>query len=678
MKPFYRMEDLEGLKTTDALPGEFPYLRGTKKDNNEWLVRQEIKVECPKEANAKALDILNKGVDSLSFHVKAKELNAEYIETLLKDICAECVELNFSTCQGHVVELAELLVAYFQKKDYDLTKLRGSINYDYFNKMLAKGKEKGDKSMAYTALYRKFRPLKFSDMVGQEAITKTLRNQITSGRVGHAYLLNGTRGTGKTTTAKILARAVNCLNPQDGEPCNECEICKAALSGSLTDIVEMDAASNNSVDDIRAIRDEVNFLPTLAKYRVYIIDEVHMLSTGAFNALLKTLEEPPAHVKFILATTEPQKLPATILSRCQRFDFKKISNDDISKRLEYVCKESNIEITKEALKIISVLADGAMRDALSILERCIQEGNDKIDENLVKDLVGIPKLTFIAQIMKAIAEYKVEDILKTIEDITNQGKELNNLLWEIIKYAKDMLVYKTGGKLEIYSQDELKQMDEISRQISKERLLQIIYALSELENNMKWSSQKTVLFEVEMIKLCSPQESVNTSGLEDITARLNNLENKINSGNIKVAVQQSTEPKQEKKFDKPVGKVHIEQVSNLNIEKLPFWNKIIEKLKQDRKMLLASNLLNTVATMLNDMTVGIVFQNGLTPFVKSIMEKPENIQELTRLVSIECGKEMRIKLLDCQDAILAQKAKQKNSEDTIKEELDIPINIIEE
>ena len=542
----------------------------------------------------------------------------------------------------------------------------------------AKLKLKGSGKMAYTALYRKFRPLTFGEIVGQEHITKTLKNQLIAGRVGHAYLFNGCRGTGKTSAAKILARAVNCLNPKDGEPCNECEICKAALSGALTDIVEMDAASNNSVEDIRLIRDEVNFLPTLAKYRVYIIDEVHMLSTGAFNALLKTLEEPPAHVKFILATTEPQKLPATILSRCQRFDFKKISNDDISKRLEYVCKESNIEITKEALKIISVLADGAMRDALSILERCIQEGNDKIDENLVKDLVGIPKLTFIAQIMKAIAEYKVEDILKTSEDITNQGKELNNLLWEIIKYAKDMLVYKTGGKLEIYSQDEVKQMDEISKQISKERLLQIIYALSELENNMKWSSQKTVLFEVEMIKLCSPQESVNTSGLEDITARLNNLENKINSGNIKVAVQQSTEPKQEKKFDKPVGKVHIEQVSNLNIEKLPFWNKIIEQLKQDRKMLLASNLLNTVATMLNDMTVGIVFQNGLTPFVKSIMEKPENIQELTRLVSIECGKEMRIKLLDCQDAILAQKAKQKNSEDTIKEELDIPINIIEE
>ena len=176
--------------------------------------------------------------------------------------------------------------------------------------------------MNYTALYRKFRPKKFEDIVGQEHITRTLRNQIISNRVGHAYLFNGTRGTGKTSAAKILARAVNCLNPKDGEPCNECEICKAALSGALTDIVEMDAASNNSVDDIRIIRDEVNFLPTLAKYRVYIIDEVHMLSTGAFNALLKTLEEPPAHVKFILATTEPQKLPATILSRCQRFDLK--------------------------------------------------------------------------------------------------------------------------------------------------------------------------------------------------------------------------------------------------------------------------------------------------------------------------------------------------------------------
>lgn len=255
--------------------------------------------------------------------------------------------------------------------------------------------------MGYTALYRKFRPLTFGEMVGQEHITKTLKNQIIANRVGHAYLLTGGRGTGKTSAAKILARAINCLNPKDGEPCNECEICKGALSGSLTDIVEMDAASNNSVEDVRSIREEVNFLPTKAKYRVYIIDEVHMLSTGAFNALLKTLEEPPEHVKFILATTEPQKLPATILSRCQRFDYKRISNEDIIKRLEIVCKESSIEATNGALGIIASLSEGAMRDALSILERCIQDGENKIDEDKIRDLVGIPKVTFVNGIIRS-------------------------------------------------------------------------------------------------------------------------------------------------------------------------------------------------------------------------------------------------------------------------------------
>ena len=538
--------------------------------------------------------------------------------------------------------------------------------------------------MAYTALYRKFRPLRFEDMVGQEHITKTIKNQIMSGRVGHAYLLNGGRGTGKTTTAKILARAINCLNPQDGEPCNECEICKAALSGSLTDIVEMDAASNNSVDDIRAIRDEVNFLPTLAKYRVYIIDEVHMLSTGAFNALLKTLEEPPAHVKFILATTEPQKLPATILSRCQRFDFKKISNEDIIKRLEYVCKESNIEATEEALKIIAILAEGAMRDALSILERCLQEGTEKIDGDFIKDLVGIPKLTFISEIIQAIIEYKIEDALKAVETIENEGKDLQNLLWELIKYTKDILVWKTTEKLEIYSEEELKKIQELSSKISKERLLQIIYELSELENEIKWSSQKTILFEVTIIKLCHQEGNinVNSNGLEDIYTKLQQLEEKINSGNFKVVntsnSEKTDENKRAKTESKSVGKVAIEQVSNLNIKKLDFWPKIIDKLKEDRRMLLASNLLNTVATMVNDMTVGIVFQNGLTPFVKGIMEKPENVQELTRLVSIECGKEMKRKILDTSEAIaLAKKQKEKRPEDEMANELDIPVNVID-
>ena len=332
--------------------------------------------------------------------------------------------------------------------------------------------------MGYTALYRKFRPQTFSEMVGQEHITKTLKNQIMSNRVGHAYLFNGGRGTGKTSSAKILARAINCLNPKDGEPCNECEICKAALNGSLTDIVEMDAASNNSVEDIRGIREEVNFLPTKAKYIVYIIDEVHMLSTGAFNALLKTLEEPPEHVKFILATTEPQKLPATILSRCQRFDFKRISNEDIIKRLKVVCNESNIEISEGALNIIAVLSEGAMRDALSILERCIQDGENKIDENKIKDLVGIPKLSYVNSIISAILEYDLDEVVKSTNQILNEGKDLDNFLWEMIKYVKDILVYKSCKNLELYTQDEISIINNLANKYSNERLIELIYELS--------------------------------------------------------------------------------------------------------------------------------------------------------------------------------------------------------
>ena len=371
--------------------------------------------------------------------------------------------------------------------------------------------------MAYTALYRTFRPTKFSDMVGQDHITRTLKNQIMAGRVGHAYLFCGSRGTGKTTSAKILARAVNCLNPQDGEPCNECEICKEILSGSLTDVIEMDAASNNGVDDIREIRDAVNFLPTKAKYRVYIIDEVHMLSTGAFNALLKTLEEPPEHVKFILATTEPQKLPATILSRCQRFDYKKIPENDIIKRLKIICDESNIKISDEALKIVAVLSEGAMRDAISILERCSQETEEEISSDMVKNLVGIPSIKFIASLVGAMFERDEISALKAIDDVINDGKDLYNFLWEVIKYLKDILVYKATGFLEIYSKEELDEINLLSEKVDKERILKIIYDLSELENSIKWSSQRTIMFQTGVIKICSDfgnLESSNSSTSE--------------------------------------------------------------------------------------------------------------------------------------------------------------------
>ena len=497
--------------------------------------------------------------------------------------------------------------------------------------------------MAYTALYRKFRPPVFDQIVGQEHITKTLKNQIKSGRVGHAYLFNGGRGTGKTSAAKILARAVNCLNPKDGEPCNECEICKAAIAGSLTDIVEMDAASNNSVEDIRSIRDEVNFLPTKAKYRVYIIDEVHMLSTGAFNALLKTLEEPPEHVKFILATTEPQKLPATILSRCQRFDFKKISDNNIANWLEYVCKESNVKITKEALKTIASLAEGAMRDALSILDRCIQDGSNEIDVQKVKSLVGIPETEYINKIVEAILEKNMQQGLDTIDKLIDDGKDINNLTWEIIKYTKDILLFKTSKKIDLYTEEEVNKIAKLADKTSKEKLLKVIFDLSELDNDLKWASQKTIILQVGIMKLCSIEQ---VNDREELIKKINKLkENKNRTNSLE------------------------------NFKKVDTWPSIVNNLKQNGKIMLYTNLINTNARVLNDMMVGIEFPNGLTSFGKAILEKPENLSELTKLVSMECGKDMVVKLLDENNL---PKIVQKNSIDNITNNIDMPINIIEE
>ncbi len=526
--------------------------------------------------------------------------------------------------------------------------------------------------MEYTALYRKFRPLTFSEMVGQSHITKTLKNQIISGRIGHAYLFNGGRGTGKTSAAKILARAINCLNPIDGEPCNECRICKAMLDGSLTDVVEMDAASNNSVEDIRIIRDEVNFLPTLAKYRVYIIDEVHMLSVGAFNALLKTLEEPPPHVKFILATTEPQKLPATILSRCQRFDFKRLSNEDIIKCLEYVCKESKIKITQGALKIIATLSEGAARDALSILERCMQEeGKEEINEDKVKQLIGIPKIKSVNEIVEPIIEYNPEKALQALEKVLADGKDLNNLLWEIIKYTKDILVCKTSENLEIYSKEELEQIKKLSTQISKERLISLIYALSEIENNIKASSQKEIILQVGIIKIST---NIEYDGIEELKLKIQQLEQKINSG--KIISNKSEENLKQKDIAKETKEVKNQtqkkDISNLKSEQ--YWPEVINKLKQTGKMVLYSNLVNTKAKQKDDLTIEIIFPNGITKFGKSILEKPENIKELTKLIFEECGQQMHIKYTDIED----YEQKQENSIENMVKQLDVPINIIEE
>lgn len=439
----------------------------------------------------------------------------------------------------------------------------------------------------------------------------------------------------------------------------------------MTDVVEMDAASNNSVEDIREIKEKVNFLPTLAKYRVYIIDEVHMLSTGAFNALLKTLEEPPEHVKFILATTEPQKLLPTILSRCQRFDFKKISNVDMVKRLKIVCEESNVQITDGALNLIATLSEGAARDALSILERCIQDGTANIDEDKIKDLVGIPKFIYVHNIIKSIIEKNIEHALQTVNEVLEEGKDLENFLWEMIKHTKDILMYKVSKKADLYNEEEIKRIAETAEKTSKEELINIVYKLSELENKMKQSSQKTIIFETEIIKLCMKPE---TEQVVKETPKPQVVE-KPKVATLKKEETQKEEPQAIQARPLQTG------------EKMSEWPKVLGKFKEHGKVMLYANLINTEAVALDDLTVAIRFNGGLTAFGKSFLEKPENMSEITKEVSMVFGKTMHIKLEDAGTKAKPEKktpaikketkATQETPEDILGD-LDIEINYIEE
>ena len=514
--------------------------------------------------------------------------------------------------------------------------------------------------MNYTSLYRKFRPLNFDEMVGQEHITKTLKNQIISNRIGHAYLFNGGRGTGKTSAAKILARAVNCLNLKDGNPCNECEICKAILDGSLTDVVEMDAASNNSVEDIRSIREEVNFLPTLAKYRVYIIDEVHMLSTGAFNALLKTLEEPPSHVKFILATTEPQKLPATILSRCQRFDFKKISVENIAKRLKLICDEIKVKISDDALNLIGVISEGAMRDSLSILERCIQDGDDDITEDKIRDMVGIPKLEYISKTVQSVIDFDVDSAVLITEKILNEGKDISYLLWEIIKYLNNMLIYKSCGKVNIYNENDSLTLKNIADNATKQRILNLIYEFSNLENNIKWTSQKNIMFQSGIIKMCIKIDN------NDFETRIKNIEDKLENSSIRITKNKEKTIEKKENENKNVEQI-VKKVANLKTTN--YWKDVVKKLKDNGKIMIYTNLLNTDAVEVADDVLEIEFKNGITNFGKTVLNNKENISEISKLVEEISGKKMKIKYKDEKSI--------DNNEINGLNSLGIPINIID-
>lgn len=381
--------------------------------------------------------------------------------------------------------------------------------------------------MSHQAIYRKFRPKIFDDVLGQEHVTRTLKNQIMSQNIAHAYLFSGIRGTGKTSTAKIFARAVNCLNNHEGNPCNECEICISILDETNMDVIEMDAASNNGVDDIRELRDKVMFLPVKSKYKVYIIDEVHMLSKGAFNALLKTLEEPPEHLLFILATTEPQKIPPTILSRCQRFDLKRINADIIVENMKKICNELEIKYEEKALKLIAANSEGAMRDAQSILDRCISF-NSQVDYDTVINLLGTVNYQVILEAVEAIADKSIVKTMSLVDNILNSGKELTFFLDELIICFRNMLIIKTtnsSDNLMRISEDETNEIKELNKKISVEEIVKIIEELSIAQSECKKALNPRVLLETKLIKMLHNVHYVN---LDVLVERIENIESSIN------------------------------------------------------------------------------------------------------------------------------------------------------
>ena len=396
--------------------------------------------------------------------------------------------------------------------------------------------------MSYTALYRKFRPDNFDDVKGQDHIVTTLTNQIKANRIGHAYLFCGTRGTGKTTVAKILAKAVNCQHPVNGSPCGECEMCKAIQAGTSMNVIEIDAASNNGVDNIREIREEVAYRPTEGNYKVYIIDEVHMLSTGAFNALLKTLEEPPSYVIFILATTEAHKIPITILSRCQRYDFHRISIDTIAARLDELLKIENVEAEEKAVRYVAKAGDGSMRDALSLLDQCIAFYlGQTLTYDKVLEVLGAVDTEVFSKLLRQVLKGNVTAAIRTLEDLIIGGRELGQFVGDFTWYMRNLLLVKTSENPEEaidVSSENLKLLQEECEMVDVETLMRYIRIFSDLSSQIRYSTQKRVLVEIALIKLCRPAMETN---LDSVLDRLRVLEQRMDERPVQqVIVQQGS------------------------------------------------------------------------------------------------------------------------------------------
>lgn len=497
--------------------------------------------------------------------------------------------------------------------------------------------------MAYTALYRKFRPDSFEDVKGQEHIVTTLKNQIKADRIGHAYLFCGTRGTGKTTVAKIFAKAVNCEHPEDGSPCGECPSCRAITAGSSMNVIEIDAASNNGVDNIREIKEEVNYSPTEGRFKVYIIDEVHMLSIGAFNALLKTLEEPPSYVIFILATTEAHKIPITILSRCQRYDFRRISIDTISARLNDLMVQEGVEVEEKAIRYVAKAADGSMRDALSLLDQCIAFYlGQRLTYDHVLEVLGAVDTEIFSGLLRKILEKNITGAISLLEELVIQGRELGQFVVDFTWYLRNLLLVQSADDMEDIldiSSENLKVLKDESKMVKPEVLMRYIHVFSELSNQVKYSSQKRIVIEIALIKLCRPAME---QDLSSILHRLDDLEEKVEkgvyvtpaaaSGNVRAADALDTSAPVHKRPALP--KAIPEDVQKV----VSSWNMILGDLSGlIRNYLRRANLSlgggNVLLIVLDD-TVAVAFLN-----------EEEHIAEITQAIEKNIGKQIDISII---------------------------------
>lgn len=498
--------------------------------------------------------------------------------------------------------------------------------------------------MSYTALYRKWRPRTFEDVKGQDHIVTTLQNQIRSGRIGHAYLFCGTRGTGKTSVAKIFARAVNCEDPVDGSPCGECPVCRQIAAGTSLNVVEIDAASNNGVENIREIREQVQYPPTEGKYRVYIIDEVHMLSVGAFNALLKTLEEPPSYVIFILATTEVHKIPITVLSRCQRYDFRRITVDTITDRLRELTEAEQMPVEEKALRYVAKAGDGSMRDALSLLDQCAAfHYGETLTYEHVLDVLGAVDNSVFRELFRAITEGRTKDCILKLEEMVIQGRELSQFVSDFIWFLRNLLLLKTADDAEDLldmSEENLTQMREDAVSVDENTLMRYIRVFSELSNQIRFATQKRVLIELAFIKLTKPEMEQN---LDSVLERLANLEEKVENG-VPVAPMPSggsippavsgngtaydrAEPK-----TVTLPKAQIEDLNLIRNE----WGKIVRAMG----MSIRPSFRETVVEPAGDSCLCIVFNDSMN---FSMGSRPVVLGELERYVEQTYGKSIYFK-----------------------------------